>query len=312
MRSWTEEPVIFRCGADDLVGVIHRPSAGIAQLGVLIIVGGPQYRVGSHRQFTLMARSLAEGGFAVMRFDYRGMGDSDGQPRTFETIGEDLQAAMEAFSRATPGLERVVFWGLCDAASAVLMHAPSDPRVCGFVLVNPWVRSSTGEARAYVKHYYGKRLLQRSFWAKVFSGESKPLKAFAAFISDLRTAYSRRARRSSDPATSFVERMRIGLQQSALPVLVAMSERDLTAREFDDLVNSDESWRRALSHRGVQIVRLAGADHTFSERATLDAATACFGEWLRSVAAARANAHDRREARDSGAPRSSPRSMKRV
>lgn len=290
MRQWSEEPVIFQCGADDLVGIVHLANGGNARLGVLVVVGGPQYRVGSHRQFTLMARSLAESGFAVMRFDYRGMGDSDAQPRSFETVGEDLQAAMETFFRAAPGLERVVLWGLCDAASAVLMQAPRDPRVSGLVLVNPWVRSTSGEARAYLKHYYTRRLFQRSFWAKVFSGESSLVKALVAFIRDLRTAYSRRAGESA--ALSFVDRMRIGLQESGLPVLVLMSERDLTAREFDDLSNRDGSWRRALSRPGVQIVRLPGADHTFSERATLESATTCFRNWLRGIAQTRTSGGD--------------------
>ena len=282
MTKWTEEPVVFRCGADELIGVVHRAVGHDARLGVLVVVGGPQYRVGSHRQFTLMARSLAESGFPVMRFDYRGMGDSDAEPRSFETVAEDLLCAMEVFFQAAPGLERVVLWGLCDAASAVLMHAPRDARIGGLVLVNPWARSTSGEARAYVKHYYGQRLFQRSFWVKMFSGESSPLRALAAFIRDLRTAYSRRA---SAPPLSFIERMRIGLQESRTPVLFAMSERDLTAREFDDLAERDELWRRALSRPGVQIVRLDGADHTFSDRPALDRATNCFRDWLRELAA---------------------------
>jgi alpha/beta superfamily hydrolase len=61
---------------------------------VLVIVGGPQYRAGSHRQFTLLARSLAEQGFAVLRFDYRGMGDSTGAMR-------DQQSTMTCARQST-------------------------------------------------------------------------------------------------------------------------------------------------------------------------------------------------------------------
>ncbi len=284
MTHWNEEPVVFRCGAADLVGVVHCSHEGVARLGVLIIVGGPQYRVGSHRQFTVMARALARSGFAVMRFDYRGMGDSDASPRTFETVEEDLHAAIETFFRAAPGLERVVLWGLCDAASAILMHAPHDARVSGFVLANPWARSTAGEAKAYVKHYYARRLLQRSFWAKVLSGESNPARALISFLRDVRTAYVRRAPARAAAGSSFVERMRSGLQKSRLPILLLLSERDLTASEFDDLAKRDAAWRRALSREGVQIIRLAGADHTFSERSALELATTHCGDWLRRVA----------------------------
>jgi len=55
-----------------------------AACGVLIVVGGPQYRVGSHRQFLLLSRRLAAEGHPVMRFDYRGMGDASGAMRGFE------------------------------------------------------------------------------------------------------------------------------------------------------------------------------------------------------------------------------------
>jgi hypothetical protein len=46
---------------------------------VVIIVVGPQYRAGLHRQFVSLARTLSTAGFLVLRYDYRGMGDSDGE-----------------------------------------------------------------------------------------------------------------------------------------------------------------------------------------------------------------------------------------
>ena len=39
---------------------------------MVIVVGGPQYRAGSHRQFTLLARHIAAAGYPVLRFDARG------------------------------------------------------------------------------------------------------------------------------------------------------------------------------------------------------------------------------------------------
>ena len=37
------------------------------------------------------------------------------------------------------------------------MQATRDPRVAGLALLNPWVRSDAGLARARVKHYYRQR-----------------------------------------------------------------------------------------------------------------------------------------------------------
>jgi len=62
-----------------VVSVPGEADAAAADTGVLIVVGGPQYRVGSHRQFVMLARFLADHGVPCMRFDYRGMGDVSGE-----------------------------------------------------------------------------------------------------------------------------------------------------------------------------------------------------------------------------------------
>ena len=164
-----DRAIAFRCGGDTLYGILSLP-AQPARRGVLVVVGGPQYRAGSHRQFTLLARSLAAQGIAAMRFDYRGMGDSEGAMRDFESVDEDLRAAIDAFMAQVPALREVALWGLCDAASAASLYAPSDQRVTGLALLNPWVRTDSGAAKATLKHYYGARLLDKELWKKLFSG----------------------------------------------------------------------------------------------------------------------------------------------
>src|SRR5260221_6488075 len=165
-----EHAFMFDCGGESLVGILS--GAGLpAGRGVLILVGGPQYRVGSHRQFALLARHLAEHGVPTLRFDYRGMGDSDGEARTFERVGEDIRCAIDRFFAIVPTLRDVVIWGLCDAASAALFYAHGDARVSGLILLNPWVRTGAGVARAHLRHYYLRRLLQGSLWQKMARGE---------------------------------------------------------------------------------------------------------------------------------------------
>ena len=154
-----EHALAFACNDSWLYGILSIPE-NTSSRGVLVVVGGPQYRAGSHRQFTLLARDLAAYGVPVLRFDCRGMGDSEGEPRIFEDIEEDLQCAIDKFMEEIPGLDEVVIWGLCDAASAALFYAHRDPRVTGLVLLNPWVRSEQGEAKAYLKHYYLARFFE--------------------------------------------------------------------------------------------------------------------------------------------------------
>ena len=56
--SAPERGIVFGCAGEELVGVVHPVASPVAR-GVLVVVGGPQYRVGSHRQFVLLARRLA-------------------------------------------------------------------------------------------------------------------------------------------------------------------------------------------------------------------------------------------------------------
>ncbi|HWJ93213.1 MAG TPA: hydrolase 1, exosortase A system-associated, partial [Telluria sp.] len=112
-----DRALAFPCQGDTLYGILSLPAQPNPR-GVLVIVGGPQYRAGSHRQFTLLARALADAGIPALRFDYRGMGDSEGAQRGFEHVRDDIRAAIDSFMAETPGLSEVVLWGLCDGATA--------------------------------------------------------------------------------------------------------------------------------------------------------------------------------------------------
>ncbi len=187
--SASEQALTFECGGERLVGIVAVPEQP-APVGVLIVVGGPQYRAGSHRQFVHLARRLAREGIAAMRFDYRGMGDAGGEARSFEDVSEDIAAAIAAFRRACPAVEQFVLWGLCDAASAALMYidASRDASVAGVVLVNPWVRSEATLAKTRIKHYYARRLLERDFWAKLLRGRVRVGDAVAGVAASARNA----------------------------------------------------------------------------------------------------------------------------
>jgi exosortase A-associated hydrolase 1 len=281
--AFREEPVVFACAGEQLLGIVHHAPGTAGAVGVVVIVGGPQYRVGSHRQFTLMARALAAAGFAVMRFDHRGIGDSDGQARSFEDTAEDIRAAVGALALAVPSLQRVVLWGLCDAASAALLSVPAHPLVRGLVLANPWVRTASGEAQTYLRHYYGGRFLQRAFWKKLAAGGVNPLRAAREL---LRTMLTARRAPAAGSAPHYVERMRAGLAAFRGPVLLLLSERDLTAREFSDLCAASVPWSQVTSRDNVRVQPLAGADHTFSQRAWLELATRYSRELLDRVRSA--------------------------
>ncbi|MEM9386309.1 MAG: hydrolase 1, exosortase A system-associated [Pseudomonadota bacterium] len=279
----------FDCEGTALAGVLHDPPpmAEVRRLGVVVVVGGPQTRVGSHRQFTLLARALSGAGFPSLRFDLRGMGDSDGEFPGFEHLTADIQAAVGALDRTHPELDGIVLWGLCDAAAAIMLNAWRMPRVKGVVLLNPWVRTQATQAKTFVRHYYLQRLMNGDFWTGLFRGRVNVFKSLSEFGRNL--LISRGSRRSPDDAGSpddmslpFPERMRLGMERFEGEVLLVLSGNDLTAAEFADLARDHEDWRALLERPAWSHRDLPEATHTFSSAAWRDRVATWTREWLDS------------------------------
>jgi len=275
---YEDQAVAFRCAGEQLYGMLSLPEQPSPR-GVLIIVGGPQYRAGSHRQFTLLARTLAARGIPVQRFDYRGMGDSDGAQRDFNDVELDVRAAIDHFMAAIPGMRDVVLWGLCDGASAALFYASQDARVRGLVLLNPWVRTEAGAARATLKHYYRGRLLQGELWRKLFSGQFDAGAAFRSLRQLLAASATKTAAADHAPA-DLPSRMLASWSRFKGPVLLILSGADLTAREFTDLADASPAWQQLLARSGTTRHELDEADHTFSRRAWRDQVADWTANWV--------------------------------
>jgi exosortase A-associated hydrolase 1 len=290
-----ERAIAFACSGDSLVGIVAEPRNGpAADTALVIVVGGPQVRCGSHRQFTQLARAAAAAGFPALRFDVRGMGDAEGEQRTFEQLDDDIAAAVGALQAACPGVRRVALWGLCDGASASLMytHSMQDARVAGLVLANPWVRSAETLARAHLKHYYWNRLRQLSFWRKLLGG-GVALQALRGLVHNLRTARGVRPQRPgagdvrrAPTALPFPQRMLAAAEAFGGPVLWILSGRDYTAKEFIEATAARPRWQAVLCQATSARLHLAAADHTFSggeDEARVGEATV---DWLRRHLAA--------------------------
>jgi len=276
--SISEQALVFACAGEVLVGVATVPDEPRGDLAVLIVVGGPQYRVGSHRQFVHLARRLGAAGYPVLRFDYRGMGDAGGERRAFDAVDEDLRAAVDALMAAVPQVRRVVLWGLCDGASAALIYLPQDGRVAGVVAANPWVRDAQTQAVTQVKHYYAGRLASAAFWKKLAGGGVDLRRA----VRKLGAALARsRAGGPADPAAArFQDRMLTGWRTAAGRILLLLSGVDLTAREFEEYAARRPEWRGALEPETAARAEFPTADHTFSTAQDKNAVADRVCAWL--------------------------------
>lgn len=289
--NFRETSVTFECCDLWLQGIVCLPAQPFST-GVVIVVGGPQCRTGSHRQFTLIARELASRGIAVMRFDYRGMGDSEGEHRNFLQVEDDIRAAVDAFIRTSPTIKTVTIWGLCDGATAAAFYAPTDPRITCLVLLNPWVRTEETVAKTYLRRYYLHRLMQRDMWLKIARGKFNWIAAARSLFSQLARAFLFAPPNHSGSSLAgssclpLPERLYGALSRFEGRILFVISGNDITGQEFMGVAASSILWRRLMQRPGIEQRQLPLADHTFSRRAWREQVIIWTSEWIRKEEAA--------------------------
>ena len=158
--------------ATNLIGVSAVPAGarGSGRPGVILINAGFLHRVGPNRMNVSIARKLAAAGFASLRMDLSGLGDSmsgSAAAQDHEIVAEDLDRAM-AFMQAELGLDRFVLVGLCSGAYDTARKAIADERVVGLVNID-----GTGyrTRRFYVNHvlmHLLRRVAHPSRWRRLW------------------------------------------------------------------------------------------------------------------------------------------------
>lgn len=255
-----EQAISLNIVKSQSLAILHSPR-NCLDTAVLIVVGGPQYRVGSHRQFIQLSRHLAKNNIASLRFDYRGMGDANAEKQKFSDINKDIKAAIDCLFTHQPNIMRVVIWGLCDAASAALIYAHKDSRVSGLVLLNPWFRNEKSMGKTMIKFYYLQRLLSKGFWKKLILGRID----FAKSATDAKGFVKNSLVNEISDDEFFQERMVHGITYFKGNICLILSGLDITAREFDEQTRGNKKWQK-LTQDENEIHYLKKADHTFSNQ----------------------------------------------
>jgi len=275
MEKLSEKAIVYTCNGENIVGIQHSAFKPSSNIGAIIIVGGPQYRAGSHRLFVKIARYLAMKGIHSFRFDLRGMGDSSGKHPGFEFCKDDISCAIEIFIKHEPSLEKIVLIGLCDGAFSATLGI-SMQKVIGLCLINPWIINEQSEARAYIKHYYFHRIMNPEFWQKLFSFKINPMTTLMEIFQKWRTS------KISPKDQSLEYQFHNRLSSSLVAILFLISSNDLTGQAFLE-VSKDKYWASILKRDNVSLQIIRGADHTFSTQAHSDQLFAKLGDWITQI-----------------------------
>lgn len=162
-----------------LYGVLDCPEyCGHWDTMCILVSAGVKPRVAPHRLYRKLAAEFVAHGMPVLRLDFTGMGDSEGElPETllqdvYRSVQSgrhvpDIRAAMDQLS-SSYGASNFVVGGLCGAAITGLLAAEGDSRVVGlYAMAMP--TAIVGHAAATSSLSRGRisaerQLLQRKLW----------------------------------------------------------------------------------------------------------------------------------------------------
>ena len=122
-----------------LRGMFHRPDGDAPAPAVLMLHGFTGQHIEQDRLFVQMGRHLAAAGFAALRVDFYGSGDSDGDFDEFTVHTEVADAvAMLDWLSAQPGVaaDRIAVLGLSFGGGVTSLLAGQDDRPRGIALWN--------------------------------------------------------------------------------------------------------------------------------------------------------------------------------
>jgi uncharacterized protein len=130
---------------EPIYAFIHKP-IGPARIGVVVVPPIGRERLRICQETPSLGRELARAGFAVIRFDYRGEGESGGSfcKSTLSGRADDAVAAAEELKQRT-GIERVALVGF-HLGAAVAVLAARRARADWLALCDP-VCDTRGHAR---------------------------------------------------------------------------------------------------------------------------------------------------------------------
>jgi alpha/beta superfamily hydrolase len=127
-----------------LFGILHQPGGDrAADVAIILLSPGVKMRVAPHRLYNKMADRFVALGYPVLRFDFFGLGDSEGT--VDEALLADLYGAVQVgryvddtiaamdWLQQTEGITRFVVSGLCGGAITGLLAGVKDERIVGLL-----------------------------------------------------------------------------------------------------------------------------------------------------------------------------------
>lgn len=292
----TVEEVLCRFGSDrHLFGVLTRGDSDPSKPAILMFNGGAVHHVGPNRLYVTLARSLAALGFACLRFDLEGIGDSvlrgpgrENHPYP-DHATRDAHAAIE-YLRERYGYRRFIALGLCSGAHTAFhsgLQFADD--IQDLILINPYafywkegmsldVVTKLADAKAYRKS-----MRDPGRWLKLLRGDVNVRRLLDVALSQPATL-----------ARSYYGVLCEHLAPSRAPPLARDlrrlfdSKRSVTVLTAEgepggDIIMTEAKWtaKQGMKRGCLRMETIEGGDHTFTQSRTRRALVERVAEHLR-------------------------------
>jgi pimeloyl-ACP methyl ester carboxylesterase len=304
--------VSFDCEGCRLFGSLHRPSGPASSLGVILLNQGPIDRGGSHRIYHRWVQRLTALGVTVLRFDARGVGESEGQWAPDDesvTVAEvygrvqqgiwkpDALAAIKFMvtDPAGPRVQRVILGGMCGGAVTALLAGAGHKAVAGVVAIGMPLTSATAThsiadlPNTVINEeaaLYGRKLFRLEPWLRFLT-----MKTDYRTLAHVAAARVRRLLDRRDPNAPLGDDDKVNSPlfdaiklagQSRQPVLIVYGENDFLWHEFQEQIQrvGDDPRQRPFT-----LVTIPTANHTLTEEPWQLSMFQAVVEWLRPLAA---------------------------
>jgi exosortase A-associated hydrolase 2 len=133
-------PFFFPNDTAKLFGVLHRPAPSSRRdAGFVFCYPSFEEKLWVHRVFVSLADEFAARGYRVLRFDYMGHGDSDGEfeQTSITTQLSDVRCAVARLRQELGPQGQVGLLGLRFGGLLAALHAIADPKVERLILWDP-------------------------------------------------------------------------------------------------------------------------------------------------------------------------------
>ena len=246
----------------NLFGILHLPDAELMKpLAIILLSPGVKMRVAPHCMYKKMADHYVNLGFPVLRFDFYGLGDAEGDieltqlSNIYNTIQlgryiEDTVSAMDWMGNEI-GADKFIVGGLCGGAITGMLAAQNDMRIRALLALGIPVALDVGEENWH-KHLskgqlnqlrsgYIKNLFKPMSWLRLLTFQSD----YKVIVKSLKQLFKNKNKNKDSAPAESVSKAEdntnpkfapafMNMLQTSRPMLHIFSGSDRLAWEFDE------------------------------------------------------------------------------